>query len=96
MTLLKTALKKRWMPLAILLAGVVVVVVVIATGPEAPRRTPQRQARLVEVMPLEVTDAQVVIGAMGTVQPALEVRMQAQVGYGKDVLYRRWNTTRSP
>jgi len=79
-TLLKSALKKRWMPLAILLAGVVVVAVVVATGPEAPRRAPQRQARLVEVMPLEVTDAQVVIGAMGTVQPALEVRVQAQVG----------------
>lgn len=77
---LKTILKNRWSPLLILLLGLVLSGVVVATGPEAPRREPKRQARLVEVVPLEVADAQVAIEALGTVQPALEVRLQAQVG----------------
>ncbi len=77
---LKTILKNRWSPLLILLLGLVLSGVVVATGPEAPRRQPKRQARLVEVVPLEVADAQVAVEALGTVQPALEVRLQAQVG----------------
>ncbi len=77
---LKTILNNRWSPLLILLLGLVLSGVVAATGPEAPRRQPKRQARLVEVVPLEVADAQVAVEALGTVQPALEVRLQAQVG----------------
>ncbi len=76
---LKAILKNRWLPLMILFAGLVLSGVVAATGPEAPRRQPQRQARLVEVVPLEVADAQVAVEALGTVQPALEVQLQAQV-----------------
>lgn len=79
-SMLKTVLKNRWSPLLILLVGVVLSGVVMATGPDAPRRRPQRQARLVEVVPLEVADAQVAIEALGTIQPAIEVRLQAQVG----------------
>jgi RND family efflux transporter MFP subunit len=78
--MLKTILRNRWSPLLILFVGIVFSSVVVATGPDAPRRRPQRQARLVEVMPLEVADAQVAVEALGTVQPALEVRLQAQVG----------------
>ena len=55
---LKAILKNRWSPLLILLLGLVLSGVVAATGPEAPRRQPKRQARLVEVVPLEVADAQ--------------------------------------
>lgn len=77
---LKTILKNRWLPLMILFVGLVLSGVVAATGPQAPRRQPQRQARLVEVVPLEIADAQVAVEALGTVQPALEVQLQAQVG----------------
>ncbi len=77
---LKSILKNRWLPVMILLVGVVLSGVVAATGPSAPRRQPQRQARLVEVAPLKVTDTQVVVEALGTVQPALGVQLQAQVG----------------
>jgi len=77
---LKAILKNRWSPLLILLLGLVLSGVVAATGPEASRRQPKRQARLVEVVPLEVADAQVAVEALGTVQPALEVQLQAQVG----------------
>jgi len=73
-------LKSRWLPLLILLVGAILSGVVAATGPSAPRRAPQRQARLVEVVPLEVADTQVVVEALGTVQPALQVQLQAQVG----------------
>ena len=77
---LKSILKNRWLPLMILFVGLVISGVVAATGPEAPRRQPQRQARLVEVTTLEVADTQVAVEALGTVQPALEVRLQSQVG----------------
>ena len=76
----KSILKNRWLPLLILFVGLVLSGVVAATGPQAPRRQPQRQARLVEVVPLEIADAQVAVEALGTVQPALEVQLQAQVG----------------
>lgn len=78
--MIRRILKNRWLPLLILLVGLIVSGVVAATGPSAPRRTPQRQARLVEVMPLEAADTQVVVEALGTVQPSLGVRLQAQVG----------------
>ncbi len=77
---LKSILKNRWSPLMILFVGLVISGVVAATGPEAPRRQPQRQARLVEVTTLEVADTQVTVEALGTVKSALDVRLQAQVG----------------
>ena len=79
-TRLRSILKNRWLPLIILFVGLVLSRVVVATGPDAPRRRPQRQARLVEIVPLKVADAQVAVEALGTVQPALEVRLQSQVG----------------
>ena len=77
---LKMILKNRWSPLVILFVGLVLSGVVAATGPEAPRRQPQRQARLVEITTLEVADAQVTIEALGTVKSSHDVRLQAQVG----------------
>ncbi|MCK4512908.1 efflux RND transporter periplasmic adaptor subunit, partial [bacterium] len=77
---LKSILKNRWSPLMILFVGLVLSGVVAATGPKAPRRQPQRQARLVEVTTLEVADAQVTIEALGTVKSSSDVRLQAQVG----------------
>ena len=79
-TKLRSILKNRWLPLIILFVGLVLSRVVVATGPDAPRRRPQRQARLVEVVPLKIADAQVAVEVLGTVQPALEVRLQSQVG----------------
>jgi len=78
--MIRRILKSRWLPLLILLAGLITSGIVAATGPSAPRRTPQRSARLVEVDTLRVADTQVVVEALGSVQPALGVQLVAQVG----------------
>jgi len=73
-------LRSRWTPLLIILIGVIITVIIAVTGPSAPRRVPQRQSRLVEVVSLESGETQVVVEALGVVRPALEVQLQAQVG----------------
>ena len=70
---------KIWLPVAIVVGGVGLSFIVAITGPEAPRRSPQRGARMVEVMRLEARAAQVVVEAMGTVVPAEWVELRAQV-----------------
>jgi len=70
---------KIWLPLVILAGGVGVALLVAATGPESKRRPSQRPARLVEVTILESGPARVIVEAMGTVRPAQEVEMRAQV-----------------
>ena len=70
---------KVWLPVTIAVAGGGLAFLVAVTGPEAPRRSPQRSARMVEVKTLEARDAQVVVEAMGTVVPAELVEMRAQV-----------------
>jgi len=70
---------KVWIPAAIVAGGALLSFIVVTTGPEAPRRSPQRSARLVDVMTLEPRSAQVVVEAMGTVLAAEVVEMRAQV-----------------
>lgn len=72
-------LKRVWPPVVILLLGLIIAMAIATTGPEAPRRPSMEQARLVEVLPLEVGDARVLVSAMGTVRPAREVNVTAQV-----------------
>jgi RND family efflux transporter MFP subunit len=72
-------IKKVGLPIAVLAVGLVLAAVLMATGPEAPKRPAQQQARLVEVVPLERIDTQVVVSAMGTAQARREVAVTAQV-----------------
>jgi len=72
-------LKRAWPTVAILLLGLILTIVIATSGPEAPKRPSAEQARLVEVLPLELVDASVIVSAMGTVRPAREVDITAQV-----------------
>ncbi|NNJ94976.1 MAG: efflux RND transporter periplasmic adaptor subunit [Halobacteria archaeon] len=67
------------MPVSVLLAGAVVAVVLMQTGPSAKREPPPRQARLVETEPVVFGTARTRIEAMGTVIPAEFVTLQPQV-----------------
>ncbi|MBN1826128.1 MAG: efflux RND transporter periplasmic adaptor subunit [Candidatus Eisenbacteria bacterium] len=77
---MKRSVRTFWLPLCILAGAGLVAAVIANTGPESPRRVPQRQARLVEVLPLERNDVPVVIEAMGTVTAARSVELRAIVG----------------
>ena len=73
-------LKRIWPPLVILAAGLLIAVAIAASGPEAPKRPPRPDARLVAVEPLALTDARARVVGMGTVRPARAVNVTAQVG----------------
>ncbi|MCG8509811.1 MAG: efflux RND transporter periplasmic adaptor subunit, partial [Rhodospirillales bacterium] len=66
-------------PLAILGGAAFAAVSLMMTGPKAERKPPIRQARLVEVMPVELTRQPVTIHAMGTVRPDREVELKPRV-----------------
>lgn len=74
----------RWsrlfLPLLAIVIGAGVALLLVQTGPAAKREPPPRQARLVEVDSLDFAAARTVVEAMGTVIPAQEVTLQAQVG----------------
>jgi len=70
---------RRLAPAFMLLAGVVVAVVLLQSGPSAKREPPPRQARLVEIQPVVTGNARTRIDAMGTVVPAESVALQPQV-----------------
>jgi len=65
--------------IAIVAAGVAGMKVLKATGPEAKKRAPQVMQVLVDVMPIEQSDAGVRIEGMGLVVAAREVTLKAQV-----------------
>ena len=71
---------KVLLPLAILAGGVLVAAHLIATGPEAKRRPPERRARLVEVEQATLGPQRAVVHAMGTVGPAVSVELHPRVG----------------
>jgi RND family efflux transporter MFP subunit len=64
---------------AILAGGFLVARYWMKNRPTAERRKPTREARYVEVMPLEMHDRNVVVEAMGTVKPVREVNLTAEV-----------------
>jgi len=66
-------------PLAILAVGFVGARAFLSTGPEAERKPPARQARVVDITHPEVMDAAVVLEAMGPAMPAKEVELKPQV-----------------
>lgn len=70
---------RRLMPVSVLLAGAVVAMLLMQTGPSAKREPPPRQARLVETQPVVFGTARTRIEAMGTVIPAESVTLQPQV-----------------
>ena len=70
---------RRLAPVFMLLAGVLVAVVLMQSGPSAKREPPPRQARLVEVQSVVIGTAPTRIDAMGTVVPAESVTLQPQV-----------------
>lgn len=76
--------RSRWLrglaPVFVLLAGVLVAVVLMQSGPSAKREPPPRQASLVEIQPVVIGTARTRIDAMGTVVPAESVALQPQVG----------------
>ncbi len=65
--------------LAIVAAGVAAMKVLKATAPEAQKRSPRAMQVLVDVMPIEQSDAGVRIEGMGLVIAAREVTLKSQV-----------------
>jgi len=66
-------------PLLVIAVGVFVAVAFVQTAPEAKRRAPDRQARLVEVQSVTFGSQRAEIHAMGVVQAAREVALRPQV-----------------
>lgn len=63
----------------ILAAGAKLAMALIESKPKAARKPPERQARLVEVMPIQFSPHRTVVKAMGTVLPAREVSIRPRV-----------------
>lgn len=83
--------KRLWavLPLLIVVLGVVVVWVLMETGPQAQRKARPRNARLVDVQRIQKADKPIVVEAMGTVVPAKRVDVRPRVsgeivGIGED------------
>jgi RND family efflux transporter MFP subunit len=70
---------KTVLPLVALVAAFVIFQGMMATAPQATRRPPQHQARLVEVMTVERGADRVHVEARGVVRPAFEVTLTPQV-----------------
>ena len=68
------------LPVLVLAAGVAITAVLIRTSPKSKPRPPQRTARLVETMTVELGAQPTIIRAHGTVQPAREVTVYPRVG----------------
>ena len=67
------------LPLAIVAGGGGLALGLVETGPEAKRKPPVRQAKLVDVAAVEFRRTTVTIRAMGTVQPDRQVDLQPRV-----------------
>ena len=67
------------LPVVIVGAGILYASRLVQTSPKMKRQTPPRQARLVEVVPVERGDFPTKITAWGTVIPAREVDLKPQV-----------------
>ncbi|MET0066952.1 MAG: efflux RND transporter periplasmic adaptor subunit [Candidatus Thiodiazotropha sp.] len=66
-------------PLLVVLAAGVAVVYLMNTSSHAKRGKPTREARLVEVVSINPAPAQLTLEAWGTVEPARQIELQAQV-----------------
>lgn len=68
------------LPLAVLAGAGVAAKHLIETGPKADRQPPPRQAKLVEVQPVQITQQPTTVHAMGTAIAARSVDVQPRVG----------------
>ncbi|MBL6946405.1 MAG: efflux RND transporter periplasmic adaptor subunit [Rhodospirillales bacterium] len=66
-------------PLVILAGAAIAAVNLMMTGPKAERKTPVRQAKLVEIQPVGLSRKSVTLRAMGTVTPDREVELKPRV-----------------
>ncbi len=71
---------KITLPVAILIGGAGLAFGLIETGPTVQRKPPVRQAKLVDVLPVQLEQRTIAIEAMGTVQPDREVELRPRVG----------------
>ena len=72
-------LKRAGLPVLVLCIGALIASVLVKTAPKARRKPPVRNARLVEVLPVQISSERVTIYAMGTVRPAREINLQPRV-----------------
>ena len=75
----RKAVVKKTLPLLVILAGIVAAVVLVMTRPQPARTTPAPDAAPVRVTTAESERARVVVVAHGTVLPAKQVSLQAEV-----------------
>ncbi|GAB6053846.1 efflux RND transporter periplasmic adaptor subunit [Magnetospira thiophila] len=73
------ALLRLVLPLVILVGAGLVGLQMMQTSPKAERKPPQRMARLVEVLPVEVTTRRAVVEATGTVRAARTITLQPRI-----------------
>lgn len=71
---------RAFIPLVLIIAGGAAWSYFKATAPVMQRSTPQRKVAVVDVRTASLGDARSVVAAMGTVVPAREVTLKAQVG----------------
>ncbi len=74
------------LPAVIVVGGILVARVLIATAPEARRNPRSKTVRLVDVVVAEASAERVVVEAMGAVVPATEVDLKPQVDGRVDVI----------
>ncbi|HEX3033967.1 MAG TPA: efflux RND transporter periplasmic adaptor subunit [Thermodesulfobacteriota bacterium] len=67
------------LPVIVLIVGVGVAIGLIETSPKIQKQSPVRQARLVEVQRVYLSNQQTAVHAMGTVLPSREVVLHPQV-----------------
>ncbi|MCK5225261.1 MAG: hypothetical protein KAQ89_00945, partial [Planctomycetes bacterium] len=70
---------KLVLPLAVIILGILIAVIMMATKPKSKRQPVPRQARLVEVISAQPQDATITIDAMGTIIAAVAVDLKPQV-----------------
>lgn len=74
-----SALVRRALPLVVFAVLVAVGIQIIASRPEATRRSPPPPQQTVEVRPLELGDYRVIVHTQGTVEPRTESAVIAEV-----------------
>ncbi|MCK5472477.1 MAG: efflux RND transporter periplasmic adaptor subunit, partial [Planctomycetes bacterium] len=70
---------KLVLPLAVIMLGILIAAIMMATKPKSKRQPMSRQSRLVEVISAKPQDVTITIDAMGTVIAAVAVDLKPQV-----------------
>ena len=72
-------IKRIFLPVIVLIVGIVVGVALIATGPKVERRQPPQQLPVVESLIVQPQDYQVVVNSQGTVTPQTQSTLIPEV-----------------